>query len=189
MIARCYQISISPPQVTQKPTKCWASLVYLSLVDKKAVSKRWCSSISIPNKGKCSSKILEMHVFEPHPKDTVQRRGSRDPDPSFLINSRQEGLSTYYYIKTKGSATKSFTRHIAKWATIEAILKQPLSRPRLLLNLSPARGTGPGVRGRLPHPAYLGHNVPAGLQRVNGVRVWQTRTLHGKPCSNLLAPS
>ena len=72
---------------------------------------------------------------------------------------------------TKESATKLFTRHIAKWATIGAILKQPLSRPRLLLNLSPARGTGPGVRGRLPHPAYLGHNVPAGLQRVNGVRV------------------
>ena len=82
IIARCYQISISPPQVTQKATWCWASLLYLSLADKKAVSKWWCGSVSIPDKGKCSSKILEMQVFEPHPKDTLQRRWSRAP-PKF----------------------------------------------------------------------------------------------------------
>ena len=33
MIKRCYQFGISPLGVTQKPTKCWASLLYLSSED------------------------------------------------------------------------------------------------------------------------------------------------------------
>ena len=40
----------------------------------------------------------------------------------------------------------STPRHIAKWVKIGSTPKQPLSRPGRLLNLSPARGTGPGVR-------------------------------------------
>ena len=106
------------------------------------------------------------HILKTHCKEGGPELQTQVFSP--IADQRPFNILSY---PTKESATKSFTRHIAKWATIGAILKQPLSRPRLLLNLSPARGTGPGVRGRLPHPAYLGHNVPAGLQRVNGVRV------------------
>ena len=45
--------------------------------------------------------------------------------------------------ETKGTST---SRHIAKWVKIGSTPKQPLSRPGRLLNLSPARRTGPGVR-------------------------------------------
>ena len=87
-----------------------------------------------------------MQLFEPHPKDTVQRRGSRDPDPSFLINSRQEGLSIYYHIKTKGSKTKSFTQTHCKVGDDRGHTKAAIITPQA--PLKPVTSKRDGTRGQ-----------------------------------------